>query len=516
MRTLIAIWLLCVSSVAYAASASNFSFTESPGPFAVGFQVVHQYDYSRAYLGKFDLVTGRAIERERARPIQTLIWYPAQKGSAPIRYADYLDLIGSEDDFARTADEQAAAVADAMIWLVPKKISAEQVVREKSRMMWAAKNAAPLAQRVPVVIYAPSFNASAFENADLCEYLASHGYVVVASPSLGAHGRAMTDDLEGIQAQVGDIEFLIGYVQHLTYADPSRIAVVGYSWGGVANVFAAARDSRIDALIGLDGGIRYVGKLIAEAHYVTPQQLTAPYLYLQSPTPTPKELAERKTDISDDFPARMKYSDVYDITFDALVHYHFASEHLRFLDTGGSDVFPGTHSLVDISRSYGLVARYVRNFLDAELKGDAQALDLVKHRPRGVPEKFVKVEVRPSSGSPPTREAMAAELDKRGFANALAVYGELKAKDENFTLPPFDLMTWIGKLKDRPRDAVEIGKLFVKLYPAMPGAYVWLADAQQTAGEKSAAIENYKKAQQLDPANGSIARAVKKLESSAD
>jgi len=511
MRALIAISFLCVSLAATA--ASNFTFDESPGPFGVGFHVVQQYDYSRAYLGKFDTVTGRPIKRERARPIQTLIWYPAQKGHRPMRYADYLDLSGSEDDFTRTPDEQAAAVAEGMNWFVPAKMSAEQVTWEKAQVMWAVKDAVLLAQRFPVVIYAPSFNASAFENADLCEYLASHGYVVIASPSFGAHSRAMTDDLEGVEAQVDDIEFLIGYVQSLPYADTSRIAVAGYSWGGVANVFAAAKDDRITALVGLDGGIRYVGKLIAEAKYVVPQRLTAPYLYLRSPAPTPEEIAERKTDVSDDLPARMKYSDIYDVTFASLVHYHFASEHLRFLDTGDKAVFPGTYSLTDISRAYGLVARYTLNFLDAELKNDIQAREFVKRVPRGISDKRVRIEVRPSTGSPPTRDAMAAELDKRGFASATAVYEEMKAKDERFTLPPFDLMTWIGKLKDRPKDAVEIGTLFVKLYPAMPGAYVWLAEAQRAAGEKPAAIETYKKAQQLAPANTGIAKALEKLQS---
>ena len=32
-----------------------------------------------------------------------------------------------------------------------------------------------------MAIYAPSFAAPAHENLDLCEYLASHGYVVIAS-----------------------------------------------------------------------------------------------------------------------------------------------------------------------------------------------------------------------------------------------------------------------------------------------------------------------------------------------
>ncbi len=508
--------LAFVHAPAQALAASNFSFTESPGEFGVGFKVVQQYDHSRAYLGKYDSFTGQPVKRQRARPVQTLIWYPARKSGTTMRYADYLALIGSEDDFERTPAEQAAASASALGWLLPPKMTAAQVNEEKAQSMRAVRDAPALEQRFPVVIYAPSFNASAFENADLCEYLASHGYLVLASPSLGAHGRAMTEDLEGIEAQAGDIQFLIGYAQNLANADTSHIAVVGYSWGGVSNVFAAAKDSRITALIGLDGGIRHVGKRVAEAKYVTPDRLAIPYLSLESPPPTPEEIAERHTDVSDDLSKRMKYADVYEVTFRSLVHYHFASEHLRFLDRDDRAVFPGTYSQEEISCAYNLLARYVLKFLDAESKDDKASLEFVKNIPPGMSAKLVQIETRQSIGAPPTREAMAAELGRRGFARAGAVYGEMRKKDENFAIEPFDFMTWIGTLQEqhRARDAVEIGKLFVELYPKMPGAYLWLAEAQLANDEKPAAVENYKQAQKLDPSNPGVAKALKKLQSS--
>ena len=64
-----------------------------------------------------------------------------------------------------------------------------------------------------VLIYAPSDSSVSWENADLCEYLASHGYVVLASPSMGVSTRDMTDDLDGINAQARDISFLITLCQ---------------------------------------------------------------------------------------------------------------------------------------------------------------------------------------------------------------------------------------------------------------------------------------------------------------
>ena len=501
-----------------ASAAPGFTFTETPGPYRVGFRLVRQYDYTRVYRGEHDLFTGKRTTSERARPIQTLVWYPAQASGAPMHYADYLALIGSEERFDRSPADEAASAAASLAWLVPRTMKPADVEREKTHAMWAVRDAVATAQRFPVVIYAPSFSASAFENADLCEFLASHGYVVIASPSLGTRGRDMTDDLEGIETQVADIEFLIGYAQGLANADASKIAVAGYSWGGVSNVFAAARDSRIGALVGLDGGIRFVGKLVAEAKYMHPKRIAVPFLYLQSPMPTKAEIAEHKLDDSDDFLLRLRYADVFDVTFPQVVHYHFASEHLRFLDTSDKIVFPGDHSLAEISHAYNAMARYIVDFLDAKLKGDASAGESLAEPPRGMPPRSVEFVLRPADGVPPTRDALAAAVGRRGFGEAAVVYEEFRKKDAAFALTPFEFMTWIGNLQELKHlsDAVEIGKLFVKVHPEMPGAYVWLADSQLMNGDRPSAVENYRKAMRIDPANVHLAKRVQQIEADGD
>jgi hypothetical protein len=97
--------------------------------------------------------------------------------------------------------------------------------------LWAVRDAKLARGHYPVLIYAPSDSSVSWENADLCEYLASHGYVVLASPSMGVSTRDMTDDLAGINAQALDISFLIGYAVSLPDTDSSEGAVVSWSWG---------------------------------------------------------------------------------------------------------------------------------------------------------------------------------------------------------------------------------------------------------------------------------------------
>jgi hypothetical protein len=45
-----------------------------------------------------------------------------------------------------------------------------------------------------VAVYAPSADAMSWENADLCEFLASHGYIVIATPDFGITTRSIPRD----------------------------------------------------------------------------------------------------------------------------------------------------------------------------------------------------------------------------------------------------------------------------------------------------------------------------------
>ncbi|UOQ64545.1 hypothetical protein [Hymenobacter volaticus] len=79
-QTTLFIFFCCLGYVAQA--GSGFADLK-PGPHGVGFRVVQQYDYARSYKDKTDLVTGKPYLGERARPVQTLVWYPARKVVTP-------------------------------------------------------------------------------------------------------------------------------------------------------------------------------------------------------------------------------------------------------------------------------------------------------------------------------------------------------------------------------------------------------------------------------------------------
>ena len=204
MRILLLLILVAAAGNVYAAPAefSAQGLIPEAGPHAVGLRIVQQYDYSRVLEAPVDAF-GKAGNVGPARPIQTLFWYPAKRSAAAhMLVADYCQASLSDVDFSFPVAESAKQRAG---WM-----EGQQKAQYGAATL-AVRDAAPEGGSYPVVIYAPSFASLAHENLDLCEYLASHGYVVIASRSLGARSVAMTDDVDSVEAQAADIAFLANY-----------------------------------------------------------------------------------------------------------------------------------------------------------------------------------------------------------------------------------------------------------------------------------------------------------------
>jgi dienelactone hydrolase len=399
---------LATSSVepARASDAAVFNFLEKRGPHGAGLRVVEQYDYSRTYR-PLTADSGKPSRGERARPLQTLIWYPAERSSvAPMTVGDYLDLLARETSFTTPAKP------------VPLSEWDEGLIAARPVPMRAVRDAALAAGRFPLVVYAPSFSSTAWENADLCEYLASHGYVVVASPSLGVASRRTTLDLPGVETQARDISFLIAYAQTLPNTDMSKVAVAGFSWGGLSGLFAAARDKRIHALVALDGSLRYFPGLVVQAGDVHPERMTIPLLYIAQGEITLEELKDpalRFENALSPAPSVLNawtHGDLVMVRMLGLAHGAFSSMFQR------NEKFWKDPSLwrkadydrADAMTSYAWMARYTREFLDAYLREDAAARVFLERTPaeNGVPRHFMAVNRRARSGVPSTPAAGAA------------------------------------------------------------------------------------------------------------
>ena len=502
MKTFLLSLLTALLTIPGAACAqSHFVRHNPPGPYTVGLQVVEQYDQARAYQEATDINTGKPTTGERARPVQTLVWYPAAQATKTIMTAvDYLRLGGTSEAFGLAPADRAHAedtyINENVALLTPERAAAESRAR-----MTAYRDANGHSGRFPVIIYAPSFDAPSFENADLCEYLASYGYIVIASPSHGQSVGGMTTDLEGASAQMDDIEFLIGYAQTLPNADTSHIAAVGFSWGGLANVMAAAKDSRIDALVSLDGSVRSWPSIVEQSRFLTPDRITAPFLYVAS---APKQIEDLPAGLNTEtsFLNKVKYADLYRVTLAPYVHADFG---VMLSQRFASDSDYGSYNQDELSIANDWMETYVRRFLDGYLKHDAASLaflDLPAEQ-TGAPAHLLTVYQKKAQGVPPTRAAFAAELAQQGFDHAGAVYKDFQMRDPGFTLTDLALTNWGYALLrgGETRSAVAILRLDTELYSQSWNAWDSLGEAYAKNGDRALAVEAYRKSLVLNPDN---------------
>lgn len=481
--------LLCGLTAASHCLAAPFAFPGPAGTYGVGLQVVQLFDRSRNFAAKTDLVTGTATPGERARPIQALIWYPATHTTgAGMRYQDYLRLMATEAQFNQSDAEIARAVA---AYLTDNYPALDRTALAQS--MLARRDAPAAPGTFPVVVYAPGSGAVASDNADLCEYLASHGYLVIASASVGLHTRSMSVDLDGAEAQARDIAFLVGYANTLPHADSARIAAMGYSLGGLANVLAAAQDDRIGALVSLDGSVRYYPELVQQAAYAVPERLALPMLYLGSKPSTAEAMNRFKKVPTFSLMNAMKYADLYNVTMYFMEHAAFQSEALRL---GPAQRF-GEYTRQEALVAHGWMGRYVRAFLDATLRSDAAALAFMQAPPHanGVPARMLAVDAHRAEGAPPTLATLATRFANAGHRDVAGIYGAMHAHDAAFKPDERSLIAWGEQFLDADRAgvAVDIFALVTTLYPDSGRAMYYLAMAYDKHHDTALAIQAYQR-----------------------
>jgi dienelactone hydrolase len=331
--------------------------------------------------------------------LQTLVWYPAEKSSHPtMTLGEYGALIQTEVSFDKPIEQGK-----------PQSFVNQYMQGTTDLHTWAVRDAVMQSGRFPVVIYAPSLNAPATENIELCEYLASHGYVVIASPSMGATSRSMTVDIPGADAEAQDISFLVNFAQTLPDAETSEVAAMGYSWGGMAALLAAARDKRIDALISLDSSFVTAGD-------IHPDQMTIPLLVFSRGEDTleysdSQRKDKAQCDCAPNVLNEWTHGDLLHVQLLATSHIQFSSLYQRSerFKKEGIQFVPADYSLEDGAISYNWIARYTLEFLNAYLKNDSQAGAFLRSTPaeNGVPQHLMAIAIRKAQAKTGVSDAPA-------------------------------------------------------------------------------------------------------------
>lgn len=106
-------------------------------------------------------------------------------------------------------------------------------------------------------------------------------------------------------------------------------------------------------------------------------------------------------------------------------------------------------------------------------------------------------------------------INEKGVAAGIAEYRDLKAKESatyDFSEPELNNLGYRLLRAGKVKDAVEIFKLNVEMYPQGFNTYDSLAEAYESLNERELAVTNYKKSIELNPKNTNAVDRLKRLE----
>ena len=169
------------------------------------------------------------------------VWYPAASSGAPLTFGDYLGPARQEFE----------------AFLSGAGLSREGIRAYVGARMTAVRDARPSKGTFPLILVAQGNQHAAADQAVLCEYLASHGFVVATTPS-PMLVRPMTDAEqigEFAELQAAELRRAVRVVSAHHRVDATKIAVVGHSFGSRAALLLAMSHESVRAIVSLDGGI---------------------------------------------------------------------------------------------------------------------------------------------------------------------------------------------------------------------------------------------------------------------
>jgi dienelactone hydrolase len=467
-----------------------------PGPYGVGFALRSRYDYSRAFRPevRFD---GKRSTGETARPVQILVWYPAsvRAGAKRLQYRDYVHLRARELSFGKMKHEENRQSVEQYI---NGGVSSQHYDRKALEWLMDAKTAAVAAApgakgNFPLVLYGPGSGGNAFENSILCEYLASHGYVVAAIPSIGTYSRAPNVDLLGFNSYARDMEFAIAAMRTFPNTDAKNVAIAGFSMGGSSGTLLQMRNMNIRGAVYFDTGLPYrefLATHLKNAAEWDTSALRAPQLYF----------VRRVPQVDPEFAKDIQYAE----TFTLFSGKDFFRHNDYIADGMLAGVVPGLfpENASDRKALYESVCRYTLNFLNGFLKSDSIGIEFLKKKPEqnGVPPKVLEFNYKPAAAPPPRRWEILEMLETDGapkFRKAYAEYRRVHPNSGPITENDFIGIGFLMLSREDAAGAIEMFEMSVEMYPASATGRFSLSEAYETAGSIEESLFNAKSALEL-------------------
>lgn len=477
------------------------------GKYKVGFRHYATSDSTRTYSRIYDY-----SNKKITRPISVSIWYPSEQNignKITLKILDYFEILKKEEEWEFLPNEQL------LNWFYYPNTPANQNHLKEQTKAYSEIDFA--SGKFPIIVYAPSFQASSIENFVLCEYLASHGYIVISSPSRGTETRWFSNNnAKEMETQARDVEFLIKEVGKFPMADYNKIAVMGFSFGGLSNVIAQNRNEKIKAIISLDGTERYQYVLLKESPFFDFKKINVPYLHMAQKDIPEKVLREDniKAELNTEFILydSISNSTAYRLKFHNLTHSYFSTLGILFANRDKRQ----DKSDSEIMESYKWASTYTLNFLNAFLENDVKALKFIENKPHdnGVRNGLITQRAKQPEIVAFTFQDFNDLASSQNYQNLSQLYDSTVKKHPSFKIPEGNLNTLGLQLVFNPNTSeqgINIILLATKIFPNSANLFDSLAEAYLFIDNKDKAIENFEKSLELNSQNQNAIDRLKQL-----
>jgi hypothetical protein len=473
----------------------------APGAYGVGFKVIELTDYSRIWGRVRDARGG--MERELPRPIRVSIWYPAtHTTSDSMRFRSYVFYHSASpagmraDAFLSGRDSTAYARGD---------FGGDGALMTKllTTRTAATLNAVAASGQFPVVLYAAGWNSLSPDNTVLAEFLASHGFVVATVPQLPrADGiPELSVSAADITVQERDLDFALGFlVASARNVNPSAVALVGYSMGGVVQLVQGAHRANVRALVGLDPS--YVSghwtALTGSLDGFDPWKLRMPALVLRSGGAAAEESSQTIL-------GRLGYQDRYAAAVGTTSHGDFSD--FPSIVAAMHANFPAGASLAAAQASHDDIDRCVLAFLESTVGPK------VGRSPKFEPARCAPIQLLASPGAPiPATAELLDSLASSGYDRTRAIVGQLTSRYPTLSIvSEAELNSAAYELlrKGQKRRAVDAFLLNAFAHPASANSYDSLADGYEFADDTTGYLAALRKALALVDGDSSLSNVAK-------
>ena len=466
-----------------------------PGSYDVGFKAIFTYDAAKPPVPYSDW-TGRLYptKETRGRQMQLNVWYPAKPGGdeTRLRFKHYLELMARQTDFGpmtdekrRFADDQFVTKTNSLAGARPDipdgsgSFTLEKLNRLKDLETRAYLDAKPIDKKFPLIVF-PNGGSPAF-NSIMCEFFASHGYVVLAVALKGNHSAVDEISLEGVESAIYDLGFAINKVLETERVDRSRICLIGNAITSSHIVGYQTRNSNVDCIAFVDGGLlsRFEQSIMVRATFYRPQTVNKPILAIYAPHPSidPKNIFH------------LKYSTRYFFRFPGMSEFHF-------LNYGQFERFvPGIIGKPkgDVQKGFEISAYYALRFFNAHLKDDDESRKFLMTAPTGEAAKHIdRAFTRKAIAAPPNIVIVKDAVIREGISYLERLYRTHKKESAQPFSRTFynDLKDWLAWKKDPKYDKrFRLYQLALDSFPESATIHYHLAYFAEKTGRKQLAIE---------------------------